>query len=995
MYQLINWTDVTNDVVADAIVDMVRWLAGSVGGLRDLKYKKNVDIVRWLDTELLIKPFITRESLHSHVPALQALNPEAQENLAIVLRSPETEAALQALLAARLAGETASHADAACTALRDALLAGDPDSGSLANSLVSCLDAEIKRIVAQLRHRKPELLTQIRRDATAMQMLNTLRAVERYLKALDAPPSPERISEFLAKYRVKVDDTFGMIGLPDDRSRGVSLDEIYVRTPLFEYANLADLETWPESASEADLEKVGKFVRRAVLFGDPGNGKTTAARFLMHRFAGSQPSSPEASRVPFFVELRKYVAGTRLEAFVEYIDRDLRDNYESTLPAGLVELLLRRKRAMVIFDGLDEVLDVNVRRQVAAHIASFCTEYPQARVLVTTRITGYEQAPLSDREFQYFRLGRFGEDQVTDYAERWFRIVRDDAPGLVERFIRQSASFPELRSNPLLLSLMCALYRNSWSLPAERAELYRRCADNLIYEWDNSRGINSPMRAGLPVREILANLAWWIYRHAKNQYAVTEQVLVAQARKFLMEQGANSLDEANDAARKFVKFCQGRAWMFVEADRSDSGERRYEFRHRTFLEYFTARYLAGSYQSRVGFSRYLLKNIPVRDDLWPIADLAIQIMNDNASGTALNQIYKTMLAEVGGLPPQARTAVLRFLVSRHSAARKLNLAQVRQLTSDFLSDGIADDDIRGATPEWMRALRELLEHGPDATIADEMGGLLDELIGGGSAAARSNSLWFAASLRNSRVIPHSLSLTDTRRSADFWVKYLTDFLQAHPAEVTASAADVRYLRHAALELELISAVQALKLPGGLSALLQTPTSYFPGDYEIEPYLQLACVALLIGFPAIADPHVVARLESVGEYLASHPGLPWLRGSLDVQPESATVLAGGTAAPADDLSASAYLGAAALLALLTECTPEYTADREAWPPPLGPVADLAPYLTRRVSRGNAGTEKGGPDGRGTVLAPLPVTAGFEQVFRDWADGTIDIAARDSA
>jgi hypothetical protein len=571
-----------------------------------------------------------------------------------------------------------------------------------------------------------------------MQILNALRTVERHLKALDAPPSWERINEFLAKYRVKVNDTIGKIGLPDARSRGVDLDEIYVRTPLFEYASLDDLETWPEAKSEADLEKVGRYVRRAVLFGDPGNGKTTAARYLMHRFANSKPDGPEASRVPFFVELRKYVTGARPEAFIDFINRDLRANYESTPPPGMVELLLRRNRAMVIFDGLDEVLDISDRRAVAAHIASFCVEYPQARVLVTARITGYDQAPLSDREFAYFRLGRFGDDQVAEYAKRWFRLAKNDAPGLVDRFVEQSKSFPELRENPLLLSLMCAFYSNGLSLPAERADLYQRCADNLIWEWDDSRGIDTPVRAGLPVREILTTLAWWIYQHAKNQYAVTEQILIAQAGEFLRGQGPGSVDEANDAAREFVRFCQVRGWMFVEASRSDSGERRYGFRHRTFLEFFAARHLAAKYQSRVRFSRFLLKSVPVDGDLWPIADLAIQIINNNASGSALNQIYKTMLTEAGGLPPQARSLVLQFLAARHSAARRLDVNWVRKLTSEFLADGIAGDESKAVSPGWARALRELIEHGQATTIADETGRLIGELIAGGGATTRSN-----------------------------------------------------------------------------------------------------------------------------------------------------------------------------------------------------------------------------------------------------------------
>lgn len=46
-----------------------------------------------------------------------------------------------------------------------------------------------------------------------------------------------------------------------------------------------------------------------------------------------------------------------------------------------------------MFDGLDEVLDAQERENVVIDMINFTQTYPQARVLVTSRVIGYEQTP--------------------------------------------------------------------------------------------------------------------------------------------------------------------------------------------------------------------------------------------------------------------------------------------------------------------------------------------------------------------------------------------------------------------------------------------------------------------------------------------------------------------------------------------------------------------------------------------------------------------------
>jgi predicted NACHT family NTPase len=126
----------------------------------------------------------------------------------------------------------------------------------------------------------------------------------------------------------------------------------------------------------------------------------------------------------------------------------------------------------VIFDGLDELLDTSRRRDVSDRVEQFCSAYPLTRVLITSRVVGYEEASLDNEQFSCYRLGGFGEVEVTEYADKWFAVQDNFTPAEAENesraFLAESTGASDLRCNPLMLSLMCILYRGAGSLPLAR-----------------------------------------------------------------------------------------------------------------------------------------------------------------------------------------------------------------------------------------------------------------------------------------------------------------------------------------------------------------------------------------------------------------------------------------------------------------------------------------------------------------------------------------------
>lgn len=133
---------------------------------------------------------------------------------------------------------------------------------------------------------------------------------------------------------------------------------------------------------------------------------------------------------PFLVTLRDFTAdGVINRSVVQYIEHEMDVVYQCAPPRGRLRRQLLDGAALVVFDGLDELVDTNRRSQISSVIEHFCVEYPQARVLVTSRFVGYSQASLDERAFVKYRIDRFDDEQVAEYARKWFASGRTAQSG--------------------------------------------------------------------------------------------------------------------------------------------------------------------------------------------------------------------------------------------------------------------------------------------------------------------------------------------------------------------------------------------------------------------------------------------------------------------------------------------------------------------------------------------------------------------------------------
>jgi predicted NACHT family NTPase len=343
---------------------------------------------------------------------------------------------------------------------------------------------------------------------------------------------------------------------------------------------------------------------RVVILGDPGGGKSTICQNLCFDLAKQAATAlatatenkptPQLQKFPIRVVLRAFEKARTVDPQLSVFDFVVRDlnNYVSLELQELEDALtylLRSGAAVLAFDGLDEILATAQRREFVDLVIAFCNQYPLCPTLVTSRLVGYDDAPLSE-DFEELILERFDQNEILNYLNKFFKVVggRSDQESaqLAQDFLRQTASnAADLRANPLMLGLMAWLFNARGDVPSNRPEIYRECAILMFERWDPDRDIKADVPADFDKLHLFSTLASKIFGDPELAAGVESRWLTQKIREYLEALYENKA-QATAGTKAILKFITGRAWVMT-----DIGDGVFAFTHQTFLEYFFARYV--------------------------------------------------------------------------------------------------------------------------------------------------------------------------------------------------------------------------------------------------------------------------------------------------------------------------------------------------------------------------------------------------------------------
>jgi len=243
---------------------------------------------------------------------------------------------------------------------------------------------------------------------------------------------------------------------------------------------------------------------RHVLLGHPGSGKTFALRWLALAEEPRTSAWGDAATLPLLAPLSVYAR--------DGLNRDLLDHIRDQLLAeGLalghcLEPLARAGRACFLLDGLDEGGDAATRKVVVRAVQALAARFPTCPFLVTSRITGFDEAPLSWPRLQ---VQPFNDDQVRAFLTGWLHLYAEERLGhtaevrnrgtaegrrLAEDVLRHP-QVAALARSPLLLTVIAMVHRAGLRLPDHRVELYEHATRILVERWNRLRGLASDGRA--------------------------------------------------------------------------------------------------------------------------------------------------------------------------------------------------------------------------------------------------------------------------------------------------------------------------------------------------------------------------------------------------------------------------------------------------------------------------------------------------------------------
>jgi NACHT domain/NB-ARC domain len=226
--------------------------------------------------------------------------------------------------------------------------------------------------------------------------------------------------------------------------------------------------------------------RRVLIAGAGGTGKTVLANRVCYEIAVSPGGITRPYEVGFAVPLRQ--RGDHGPDLETLIADTVRSRYRLDLPKETARTLLRDRRVVVIFDGLDEV-PPSSRGQTMRDITTFCGRYPSAQVVVTSR-PGLPREAFAVARFRLYEIAPLIAADVASYVERWQLVAqRGRAYAHVLKAVSSAEGGRDWLSTPLLITQLLALYDRTGAVPRSEIDLYDMTYSVLFERRETTRGI--------------------------------------------------------------------------------------------------------------------------------------------------------------------------------------------------------------------------------------------------------------------------------------------------------------------------------------------------------------------------------------------------------------------------------------------------------------------------------------------------------------------------
>jgi len=433
---------------------------------------------------------------------------------------------------------------------------------------------------------------------------------------------------------------------------------------------------------------------RLMLLGGPGSGKTTFLKYLALCYSTKKnfiQSSLKRQRLPVYIALP--VLAREGKGVFEFVSEGLIRRTDAKA-AYFLRRVFKTGNAVLLLDSLDEV-PAGLRTNVLDSVNTFMADYPDVKVVASCRTADYEQALPG---FWEVELTRLTQGAVEKIIHAWFVREPEQGDALI-REVHKDEEVASLTETPLLLSLLCVQFKHSLVLPKRKVELYRRCVDALLREWDTSRGF----RRDSAYAQLTDDRKERVFEAVAERFFEPQPIFVFPECQLVEHIGAT-------CARFGIEASEGRG-ILKEIERHHGILERFSaeyfaFSHPSFQEYFAARrFLARRKEMTVLRGHY-------EDEKWrAVIEFMVELHDDPAEmleflleqsemkgmktfpamarrTTTLRLLYRCMCGEAA-IAPADRQRVLRHLLDS-----QIEVARIYRDGGVFPMAALLEDGVR-------------------------------------------------------------------------------------------------------------------------------------------------------------------------------------------------------------------------------------------------------------------------------------------------------------
>jgi hypothetical protein len=199
-------------------------------------------------------------------------------------------------------------------------------------------------------------------------------------------------------------------------------------------------------------------VKRLLLIGDPGLGKTTTLQFLGYHM------SRQAKYLPLYFPIKDFIA-----------KRDLLEQIAecAALSGQIITRFVPQSQVVFLLDGTNEILIPADAIDLRNQLKSLLRRFPESHFIITTRPSAYR----NDYHLPVFELQALTDGEIADFI---WQNYPEQGQGLIDS-LQQQSRLRELCRNPLILVILCSIMKEQpGSIPANKGQILKNFLSNIL-----------------------------------------------------------------------------------------------------------------------------------------------------------------------------------------------------------------------------------------------------------------------------------------------------------------------------------------------------------------------------------------------------------------------------------------------------------------------------------------------------------------------------------